>query len=53
MKIKDKFIQCEACHKKYTINYLEKDEIKKSICPNPLCGKHNVTILKHERNKKS
>ena len=29
MKIKDKFIQCEACHKKYTINYLEKDEIKK------------------------
>ena len=44
MKIKEKFITCEGCKKKYTINFTTKDEIKVTTCT--YCGKKNSTKMK-------
>jgi len=44
MKIKEKFITCEGCKKKYTINFTTKDEIKVTTCT--YCGKKNKTYIK-------
>lgn len=43
MKIKEKFITCEGCKKKYTINFTTKDENKVTICT--YCSKKNTTNL--------
>jgi hypothetical protein len=52
VKIKEKFIICEGCKKKYTINFTTKDEIKITICT--YCTKKNITnlIKKLKMNKK-
>jgi uncharacterized Zn-finger protein len=48
VKIKEKFITCEGCKKKYTINF-KNDEIKVTTCT--YCGKKNLTIIKLKKNE--
>ena len=44
VKIKEKFITCEGCKKKYTINFTTGSIIKVTICT--FCSKQNTTIIK-------
>ena len=46
-KIKDKFITCEVCRKRYTINYTSSENQKVTKCP--YCGKHNTTKLNKKK----
>ena len=43
-KILEKFVKCDGCNKKYTVNYKSEQSSVKTTCPH--CGKHNTYKVK-------
>jgi ssDNA-binding Zn-finger/Zn-ribbon topoisomerase 1 len=48
MSILEKFVTCEGCNTKYTINFKKGQVTKSTKCDK--CGKHNIHFLNNAKN---